>query len=157
MKQQHVSVGERIPNLAPMVDVIMVLLIFFLLGASVNLIREGVLQTQLDPNSGPGGGASVQITPTIKIGLEDVNKGEGVKIFVMDEPPIENDFERVYAYLETRRAAGADVMNPVVIGAEPGVHWKFVVKAMDAAVRAKFQNVQFAVSFKRGALGEAAP
>ena len=45
--------GESIPNLAPLVDVIMVLLIFFMLGASLNLKTEGVLQTELDDRSGP--------------------------------------------------------------------------------------------------------
>lgn len=148
MKAKPAPVAETVPNLAPMVDVIMVLLIFFLLGASLNLIKEGILQTELDPNSGPAAGAAVQINPLIKIALADVNKGESVRIRVMEEPEIENDFERVFQFLAMRRAAGADPENPVVIGAETNVRWKYVVKAMDAAVRAGFKNVQFAVSFK---------
>ena len=48
---------ESVPNLAPMVDVIMVLLIFFLLGATLDLVKQGILQTELDPRSGPGGGS----------------------------------------------------------------------------------------------------
>ncbi|MBL8878278.1 MAG: biopolymer transporter ExbD, partial [Phycisphaerales bacterium] len=40
--------GERIPNLAPMVDIIMVMLVFFMLGASMNLISEGTLRSELD-------------------------------------------------------------------------------------------------------------
>ena len=55
--------------------------------------------------------------------------------------------------LRERRQAGADPANPVVIGAETAVRWKFVVKAMDAAVRAGFKNVQFAVSFRAGSVG----
>jgi biopolymer transport protein ExbD len=152
MRKPHEPAGEHIPNLAPMVDVIMVLLVFFLLGASLNLVREGVLQTELDPSSGPSEGEAVQISPLIRIGLEDVNNGEAVRIYVMDEAPIDNDFERVFAFLSGRRIAGADPQNPVVIGAETSVRWKYVVKAMDAAVRAGFKNVQFAVSFRRGAL-----
>jgi biopolymer transport protein ExbD len=138
--------GESIPNLAPMVDVIMVLLVFFLLGASLNLVTEGVLQTQLDPNSGPAEGQQVQLNPLIKIALADVNKGESATITVMDEP-VGSDFEKLHQFLARRKSAGADTKNPVIIGAETTVRWNFVVKAMDAAVRAGFKNVQFAVSF----------
>lgn len=138
--------GESIPNLAPMVDVIMVLLIFFLLGASLNLVTEGVLQTELDESSGPSKGQAVQIDPLIKIALFDINKGESAGINVMEED-LGSDFEKLHQFLARRRAAGADPKNPVIIGAETTVRWNFVVKAMDAAVRAGFQNVQFAVSF----------
>jgi biopolymer transport protein ExbD len=120
--------GERIPNLAPMVDIIMVLLVFFMLGASLNLIREGALEIELDPRSGPGEGAPVELIPSVKIGLEDI-------------------FEALEKYLAQRRGSGADPSNPVVIGAQSDVHWKFVIRAMDASVKAGFANVQFAVSF----------
>lgn len=136
-----------IPNLAPMVDVIMVLLVFFLLGASLDLVKQGVLQTELDPRSGPGAGAAVRLHPLIRIGLVDVNHGAGVEIYVMEEPVPGNSFDGLLRFLEARRRAGADPNNTVVIGAETSVRWKYVVQAMDAAVRAGFQNVQFAVSF----------
>ena len=77
---------ESVPNLAPMVDVIMVLLIFFLLGASLDLVKQGVLQTELDQRSGPAAGKAVEINPLIRIGLVDVNDGEGADIYVMEEP-----------------------------------------------------------------------
>jgi biopolymer transport protein ExbD len=139
--------GESIPNLAPMVDVIMVLLIFFLLGASLELDIEGVLQTELDPRSGPSEGQQLEINPTIRIDLENVDEGESCNIWVMQEPLEENTFARLERFMRERRMAGADPENAVVIGAETTVRWRFVVKAMDAAVRAGFQNVQFAVSF----------
>ncbi len=144
--------GEIVPNLAPMVDVIMVLLVFFLLGATFNLTREGMLQTELDPNSGPGLGAQVRVNPLVRIGLADVENGQAAKIFLMEEP-VEGGFDALRELLERRRVAGADTQNPVVIGAETGVRWRFVVAAMDATVRAGFKNVQFAVSFKAGSLG----
>ena len=145
--------GEVVPNLAPMVDVIMVLLIFFLLGASLDLVSQGVLQTELDPSSGPGAGARVEINPLIRIALADLDAGAGARIFLVDEPLGDNDFDGLYRVLRDRRQAGADPANPVVIGAETTVRWKFVVKAMDAAVRAGFKNVQFAVSFRAGSFG----
>ncbi len=148
MRKSPAPVGETVPNLAPMVDVIMVLLIFFLLGASVNLVKEGALPTELDTKSGPSEGAAVQIMPLIRIALQDVNKGESCDIYVMEQPLDGNDFDALYRFLRERRAAGADPENPVVIGGETTVRWKFMIKAMDAAVHAGFKNVQFAVSFR---------
>ena len=139
---------ECVPNLAPLVDVIMVLLIFFLLGASMDLIKQGILQTELDPGSGPGAGEAVQLNPLIRIAIEDVGGGESVNIYVMEEPLEENSFDGLLAFLKARRRAGADPDNMVVIGAETTVRWRHVVKAMDAAVQAGFKNVQFAVSFR---------
>ncbi|HPM22794.1 MAG TPA: biopolymer transporter ExbD [Phycisphaerae bacterium] len=148
--------AEVVPNLAPMVDVIMVLLVFFLLGTSLDLVSQGVLQTELDPSSGPGAGAAVEIKPLVRIALADVGSGSGAIIYVMDELLGQDDFESLHRFLLDRRRAGADPENPVVIGAETTVRWKFVVKAMDAAVRAGFTNVQFAVSFRAGSLSDSA-
>jgi biopolymer transport protein ExbD len=142
--------GERIPNLAPMVDVIMVILVFFLLGASLELAREGVLQTELDPRSGPGDGAPIQIIPSVKIALEEVDGGRACKIYVMGEPLAGNTFDDLSRFLQQRRRAGADPANPVIVAAQPGVRWRFVIRAMDVAVRAGFTNVQFAVSLGGG-------
>lgn len=145
--------GERIPNLAPMVDVIMVLLVFFMLGASLQLVAEGALTTELDPRSGPGGGAAIEIIPAVKIALEDVGRGTGCNIYVMGERLAGNTFAHLERFLRERREAGLDPGNPVVIGAQPGVRWRHVVGAMDAAVRAGFANVQFAVSLGGAAAG----
>ena len=142
--------GERIPNLAPMVDVIMVILVFFLLGASLELATEGVLQTEIDPRSGPGQGVPIEIIPSVKIALEEVAGGQACNIYVVGKPLPGNTFEHLYGFLEQRRLAGADTANPVIVAAQPGVRWRFVVKAMDVSVRAGFTNVQFAVSLGGG-------
>lgn len=144
------TIADRIPNLAPMVDVIMVILVFFILGASLDLTTEGALQTELDPRSGPGEGAPVEIIPSVKIALEEIAGGESCNIYVMGEPLPGNSFEGLGVFLGQRRAAGADPANPVVIAAQSGVRWRFVIKTMDVAVRAGFTNVQFAVSLGGG-------
>ena len=138
--------GESIPNLAPLVDVIMVLLIFFMLGASLNLKVEGVLQTELDSRSGPAGGEQIEINPSIRIGLEDVDGGASCNIYVMDTM-LGSDFAKLREFMETRRLAGADVTNSVVIGAQGTVRYKYIIAAFDSCVLARFRNVQFAVSF----------
>jgi biopolymer transport protein ExbD len=148
------SSRETVPNLAPMVDVIMVLLVFFLLGASLDLVTQGVLQTELDPRSGPGPGAAVEIVAQVRIALEDVDDGAGARIYVMERPLADNTFEGLRAFLVQRREAGADPDNMVVVGAETTVRWRYVVKAMDAALQAGFRNVQFAVSFGDAADGD---
>jgi biopolymer transport protein ExbD len=145
--------GETVPNLAPMVDVIMVLLVFFLLGASVELADQGILQTELDPSSGPGEGVAVEIHPSVRIALEDVGAGASVRIYANDAFVGEDDFDALFQLLVQRLKAGADPANPVIIGAKQTVRWKYVIAAMDAAVQAKFKNIQFAVSFRTGSFG----
>lgn len=147
MRHRYTTPHEAVPNLAPMVDVIMVLLVFFLLGATLDLARQGVLQTELDPRSGPRAGAGIEIQPRVRVALEDLGNGQAVRIHVMDRLLAPNDFAGLHDFLQQRRAAGADPQNAVVIAAEQPVRWKYVVRAMDAIVRAGFQNVQFAVSF----------
>lgn len=66
-RARHPS-SPSIPNLAPMVDVVMVILIFFMLGTSFAL-SEGVLPSQLPAQVGPGGAASVSIVPQVRIAL----------------------------------------------------------------------------------------
>lgn len=155
MKKVLEPSGEFVPNLAPMVDVIMVLLIFFLAGATLNLAEQGILHTELDPSSGPAEGQAVALQSLmVRIALGDVDDGAGASIVALDQSLPNSDFDRLYDLLAGRVDAGFDPANPVVIGAEQTVRWKYVVRAMDAAVRAGFSNIQFAVSFREGALGD---
>lgn len=138
---------DMVPNLAPMVDVIMVILIFFILGATLKLVREGALRTELDPRSGPNAGASVEIIPSVKIALEATGPDQNAcQIYLMGEPLVGNTFDLLRTRLDERRRAGADPGNPVVIAAQGPVRWRHVVAAMDAAVQSGFKNVQFTVS-----------
>lgn len=140
------TTGAMIPNLAPMVDVIMVLLVFFIIGASIEYAREGVLRTELDPRSGPGAGIALDIIPEVKIGLEAREGGNQAAVYLMGRPLGVQAFPALASELRARRDAGADLQNPVVIGAQPGVRWGLVVRAMDVAVASGFKNVQFATS-----------
>lgn len=136
-----------VPNLAPMVDVIMVILVFFLLGATLRM--EGVLATELDPRSGPGPGAAVEILPSVQIALA-ANADEPPAIYVMSRPLEEQSFAALHAYLGGRIAAGADPQSPVVVAAQSAVRWRYVIAAMDAVVGAGFRNVQFATPLASG-------
>lgn len=133
------------PNLASMVDVVMVILVFFMLGTSVN-VSEGVLPSELPSQIGPGGAAQVAIVPTVQIALFEHSAPPGCRIVVMERELPENSFAALGAFLSERLDAGADPNGRILIGAEPGVAYQNVVSAMDACVRAGFGNIQFAVN-----------
>lgn len=137
---------ETTPNLAPMVDVIMVILVFFMLGASLAVTREGLLPTELDPRSGPGGGAEIEVIPTVQIGIRQTAPDRFV-VSVMGAPLSGADpLEALGDLLSQRLAAGADPLSPVVIGADGGAPWRVVVGVMDRVLLSGFRNVQFTVS-----------
>jgi biopolymer transport protein ExbD len=168
MMGKRPAAGEVVPNLAPMVDVIMVLLIFFLCGTTLAIVPQGILQTELDPSGGPGQGPAIEINPAIRIGLEPTQDPRQVIVYlnerrlgVLEEKPFDDELLRrrgrkaaledyfgpLYVELGAKAAADADLGRPVVIGAPGNVRWKFVIKAMDAVGTVGFKNVQFAVSF----------
>ncbi len=146
MKRRHgiPTAHADIPNLAPMVDVVMVILIFFMLGTRF-AISEGVLPTQLPSQIGPGGGAKVTIVPAVRISLREPRRGDGCEIFVMDRALSENSFGALTGFLVDKLRAGADPQGQVLIGADPEIRYQYVISAMDSCVRAGFVNLQFSV------------
>lgn len=136
------------PNLAPMVDVVMVILIYFMLGTTVST-TEGALPTRLPSDVGPGGGAAVTIIPAVRIALLEQPDGKSCKIIVMEHELAENTFDALSAFLKQKRVEGADPSGRVLLEAQPTVRYQDVISAMDAAVRGGFGNIQFAVSGKQ--------
>ncbi len=135
-------VRDSAPNLAPMVDVVMVILIFFMLGAGF-AVREGALPSQLPADVGPGGAASVAATPLVRITLEEGPPPDGVRVRVMDQMLSDNDPAALYGFMRNKRDQGADTRGNVLIAADPGVRYKHVVAAFNACARAGYENVQF--------------
>ena len=133
------------PNLAPMVDVVMVILVFFMLGTSL-AVSEGILPTELPSQVGPGGGAEVTIAPSIRVMLQALPGQPGCLILVMGKPLANNSFDSLESLFRNKRKTGADTTGRVLIGAEPAVQYQYVISAMDACVRAGFSNIQFSVS-----------
>jgi len=135
---------EATPNLAPMVDVVMVILIFFMLGTSF-AVSEGVLPSQLPADVGPGGGATVSIVPTIRIELIEAADG-GAKVIVQGQSLGGDAGASLSAFMRHKREAGADPRGRIVIAPSAAVRYRHVISAFDACVRAGFENVQFAIS-----------
>jgi biopolymer transport protein ExbD len=127
-----------------MVDVVMVILIFFMLGTTF-AVSEGILPTQLPSRIGPGGGAAVSIVPVVHIRLRTEFDGKFCKITVMEHALSSRSFEVLCAFMTERLEAGADPEGPILIAAEPDVKYQDVISAMDACVRAGFSNIQFSV------------
>lgn len=140
-RQQH---RGGIPNLAPMVDVTMVILIFFMLGTSF-AASEGVFSTQLPTQLGPGGGSAVSIIPQVRIALVQEPGESTCRILVLGKSLSENSFEALAAYLREKREAGADPTGRILLSADPDVKYEQVVAAMDACVEAGMPNIQLGV------------
>jgi biopolymer transport protein ExbD len=132
----------RIPNLAPMVDVVMVILIFFMLGTGF-ATPEGVLPTRLPTQVGPGGGARVSVVPIVRIELRD--SPEGLRILVMGQALAESSFEALTSLLTDRKNAGADAAGRVLLWSAPAVRFENVISAMDACNRAGFPNLELVI------------
>jgi biopolymer transport protein ExbD len=151
-------VTETVPNLAPLVDVVMVILIFFMLGATF-AVSEGALPTDLPSDVGPGGEAAVSIIPEVRIDLLPGDGPEQCRVFVMGRPleptsglapaARETTFDALRDYLRIKIQEGADPQGRVVISADASVRYGFVISAMDACLQAGFRNVQFAVGSLR--------
>jgi hypothetical protein len=128
-----------------MIDVVMVILIFFMLGTSF-AISEGLLAAQLPSQVGPGGGAVVSIVPTVRILLRPQPVGDGCRISVMGLEWGEGGFDDLTRLLGEKRREGADPLGRVQISADPAVRYQHVISAMDACVRGGFSNLQINLS-----------
>lgn len=137
------------PNLAPLVDVVMVILIFFMLGTSF-AVSEGLLPTRL-ATEGETGAAPPAFAPAVRIALSQETSDDRCRISVMGQPLPDGSFNALQSYLRSKRAQGADPRGRLIIAASPTVRYQSVIAALDACVRAGFKNVQFAVGGGAGA------
>jgi biopolymer transport protein ExbD len=144
-RRAYMPAHSYAPNLAPMVDVVMVILVFFMLGTSL-AVSEGVLPTELPSQVGPGGAANVTIIPVVRITLLETADEKGCQIIVMGRALADNSFPALERLLQDKIEAGADPKGRVLIGASPGVEYQNVISTMDACVQAGFGNIQFSVN-----------
>jgi biopolymer transport protein ExbD len=134
------------PPMTPMIDCVFQLLIFFMLTPSFES-TEGYLTTNLPTTTGPNQAAQVDVQ-RIKIELEAIGpKGEGVSIILNDTESFGSNFEGLLAALQGLRAKGLPPDHPVLISPWMGTRQKWVVRAFDMAVAARFTNIHFAVPY----------
>lgn len=131
-------------NLTPMIDVVFLLLFFFLV-VSRFAPREGVLPTQI-PGRTAAAATDVPRTP-LRIRLVAESGQGGPCLATIDrfnETPI--PMSALVAALEKIRDQnlGFDAQTPVHLVAGDDVAWDHVVNAYNAAMAARFEKVYFA-------------
>ena len=149
------------PPMTPMIDIIFQLLLFFMLMPMDE--PEAYLTTNLPKTSGPN-----QSRPSdelrIKVGLfAEEPQGKGVTVELNQTQQIgstlgttfvtEADkhryvralFDKLENALSDMRGKGLALTTPVLISPTPDCRHEYVVAAFDAAVAARFTNIQFAV------------
>jgi biopolymer transport protein ExbD len=139
-------------NLAPMMDVMFNLLVFFLVATAFTL-PEGLLAAKLPRTTGISASASlaVPVVP-IKIFLEPADMKAGTRIRVSTSLrsdaatlTVVQNFEDLYSLLaQMVIKPGITADTPVIIAAKPQTSWDQVVNAFNACLRAKCKNVVFA-------------
>ena len=135
------------PPMAPMIDIVFQLLIFFLLIPNQQA-GEGYLTTNLPSTSGPVAGKQQKDVQRIKIELEvPDNDNKGVNIVLNDNQVFGRNFEGLLAALQGLKARGLPADHPVLISPWMGTRHKWVVRAFDMSVAARFTNIHFGVPY----------
>ena len=150
------AVGKKVhydsgPNMTPLVDVVMVILIFLMLAGSF-IGSERMLASNLPITERGGGG---EAPPPGFVPDEPL-------MIIVDSPTPDRFVARVgtattsegtalSAMLVQQRDALARTGKPaeqvqVIISPSKGVKWKFLIEVYEAAMRAKFGKIAFAPS-----------
>jgi biopolymer transport protein ExbD len=130
-------------NLAPMVDVVFLLLVFFISTTTFQR-AEGLLPAELPYEGNVVDSVSLPITPifvhVIQTGSGPVDYSLTVEGFA-DQP---TTFDELTAFLKNlQENPGFDSETPVVIQTKASVRWDHVVGCWNAAVRADCKRVSF--------------
>ncbi len=135
--------GKIQPPLTPMIDVTFLLLIFFVLTASVSP-EEGNIPGTLPRAAGVAAEEDVPLRP-IRISIYPVgSKREAAQFTLEGEGTSLETPSELYGRLLARRdALGTDEI-PIIIDPRGNVRWKFALEAYNQAIRARYKNVGFA-------------
>jgi len=137
--------GRGLPfavNLAPMIDVTFLLLIFFLVTTTFER-AEGILASKLPEATG----APAVPLPLSPIVVRLTQTGPGGDDYAIDIDNVQSaprDFEQLADFLrQLQQEPGFDDQTPMIIMADPKVRWDHVVNAWNAAVRRGYKNIAF--------------
>ena len=130
-----------------MIDCVFQLLIFFMLMPSYAAV-EGYLTGNLPTESGSLSGDQ-RAPECIRIELRDDGPdGRGVRIVLNDRQVLGANFKALQSALEDLRRRGLASAFPVLIEPTRATRHRWVVRAMDAAVAARFEDIRFAVPYE---------
>lgn len=134
-------------NLISMVDIVFLLLIFFMLQMRFHQV-EGILPNKLPKTQGLAASSQVPMSP-LRVMVRQV--GDGPTDYVVSiaqmAPPLPQNFIDLYVRLrQIQKTPGYSDETPVVIVPQGEVKWDHVINAYNAAVRAEFTRIHFAAS-----------
>ncbi len=132
-------------NLAPMVDVVFLLLIFFISTTTFKR-AEGILPAQLPKQGNMADALALPISPII-VHLQQTGPGPADYVIrVEDFVDTPTTFSELSAFLKrVQENPGFDDETPVVLKTSPDVQWDHVVGCWNAAVAAGCKHVSFGV------------
>lgn len=136
-------------NLTAMIDVIFLLLVYFVVTANF-ATGEGVITTNMPLATGDNSGVQIDRPPTTPLRVYIHGQADGgyrIRVVGVENQP--QTFSELATMLEslkrkTEQAQGRYASeDPLIIQPVGNVAWGHVVNAFNAAVKAKFANVQF--------------
>ncbi len=139
------------PNMTPMVDVVMCILIFFMLGSS--LTPELFLQsnTAID-KTGLGNEQTDQKLPSVRVNIVMQRVGDSTLVSAFGAQPIkmnkvndpdQSDNQQLSGYFQAKKKSLSDDVQ-VIIVPEKRVPYQDVITVYDYCTKAQFKQVAFA-------------
>lgn len=139
MKLQHHMKEEPTVDLTSLIDVVFLLLIFFMV--STTFEREALLKVDLPEAS------AVEDRTELPDSLELVIDGEG-RMFLNDQRLLDSEESTIRAAIE--QTAGDDRTLPLILRADRLTPHHYVVTAMDVVAQMGFVNLSIATDRKNG-------
>ncbi len=153
LKKMHVHVG---PNMTPMVDIVMCILIFFMLETSLAVPEmflksntAAIDKTDLGASTGPAKLPSVRMI--IKLSVGKLGEKDVTAVAAFNEAPLPMNAtgdavkpldDAIYQHLAERRKTISDEVQ-VLIAPDKDVPYQDVITIYDFCVKLKFKQVAF--------------
>ena len=148
MKKTAVHVG---PNMTPMVDVVMCILIFFMLGSSLAMPDLFLKSNTAISKAGLGTEQATQDLPSVRMNIKLKRQGTDTWVSAFDSPLMKLDkvddadqsnSDAVFEKLSDRRRTISDDVQ-VLIVPEKSVPYQDVITIYDFCTKLKFKQVAF--------------
>jgi len=143
-RHRHLKTSDMGLNLTAMIDVIFLLLIYFVITASF-VQGEGVIVARMP--EGTGVVEPSLAPPKQRLVVQVSSAGaDGYILTVQGYPGRPASFSELYAVLQQMQGTQYKDDDPVVIQPDPLVRWQHAINAFNQAVRARYTDVRFGQS-----------
>jgi biopolymer transport protein ExbD len=143
-RKREVKAADMSLNLTAMIDVIFLLLIYFVVTSSF-AVGEGVIVARMP--EGTGTETPTLAPPKQKLVVRVSSVGdEGYVLTVQGYPTRPATFVELYAILQQMQGTQHKDDDPVVIQPDRSVRWQHALNAFNQAVKARYKDVRFGQS-----------